>query len=494
MSPASSVSAAPVTPHIGTKIVATVGPATASPDQLARLIAAGTQVIRINFSHGSRADHAALRAGVRTAADAAGVAVALLGDLSGPKIRLREIAGGAAVIGAGDLLRLTASTAPGDARQVGLNAPEVIADVQVGDRVLIDDGALRLRVVERAPRELVCRCDVGGVIHDHKGVNLPDSDLRLPSLTEKDLADLRWAVEQEFDYLAISFVRRSDDVRMLRQLVREQGGRCHIISKIETPQAVRNIDAIIDASDAVMMARGDLGVEMDVAHVPRVQKSVVRACRRAGKPVIVATQMLQSMIESPSPTRAEVSDVANAIVDGADAVMLSGETAVGKYPIEAVAMMARIAADTELYDQEERTALSVNERHPGVTAAVADTLSGIVARLSPRAVVVWTEEGVLARLASRYRFDTPIVALTPNEPVRRRLALYYGVTPCLAQRPVDPSERMTAVDRVLIPHGWAAPGNLVVVGIGPHSLENGDTGAVAIRIVGAYSAAAPGKA
>jgi len=324
----------------------------------------------------------------------------------------------------------------GDANRVGLNYPDVIADIEVGHTLLIDDGALRFRVTHRNRDDLTCRCEVGGTLRNHKGVNLPDSDLRLPSLTPKDVEDVRWAVESGVDYLALSFVRCADDVRALRQLVRENHGRCHLISKIETPQAVRNLDAIIDASDAVLVARGDLGVEMDVAHVPRVQKTVIRACRRAGKPVIVATQMLQSMIEAPAPTRAEVSDVANAIVDGTDAVMLSGETAVGKYPIEAVAMMARIAADTEAYDRTSASptpSRTPSRRHCGSRGHHERHRrpSGAQGR------GVWTEEGVLARLVSRYRLDTPVVALTPAEHVRRRLALYFGVTACRVDRPAD---------------------------------------------------------
>jgi len=469
----------------GTKIVATIGPASASPATLVRLITAGVNVFRINFSHGTHAEHEALLRAVQSAANQLDATVAIMGDLCGPKIRLGQIDGDIAHIAPGAVLRLSPDASAGNANRVGVNQPEILVDLRAGHRVLIDDGLLRFRVTERQGRDVLCVCEVGGSLHSRKGVNLPDTELRLDCLTDKDRADAQWAMERGLDYLALSFVRRSDDVRALRKIVRAQGASCHIISKIEMPQAVRNLEAVIDASDALLVARGDLGVEMDVATVPRIQKTVIAACRRAGKPVIVATQMLQSMIEHPTPTRAEVSDVANAIVDGADAVMLSGETAIGKYPIEAVEMMRRIAADTEQYDHEDRNFRGVNERHPGVTAAVADSINGIVQRLSPRAVVVWTEEGVLARLISRYRPDTPIVACTATAHVRRRLALYYGIHPCLAEKPADPTERMSAVDGVLIPNGWAQPGSLVVVGIGPHSLEEGDTGAIAIRIVGA---------
>jgi pyruvate kinase len=471
--------------RIGTKIVATLGPASATTARLAALLDAGVNVARINFSHGTRDDHAATLTALRQAADGRREATAIMGDLCGPKIRLGKVTAGGIPMSVGDELRIAPDVTDGSRDAVGINHPEILPDIAIGHRLLVDDGALRFEVVARSGSDLICRCDVGGTLRDHKGVNLPDSDLNLECLTDKDRNDARWAIAEELDYLALSFVRTGDDVRTLRQFLREHDARCHIVSKIETPQAVANIDEIIDASDAILVARGDLGVEMDVAHVPRIQKLVVAACRRAGKPVIVATQMLQSMIDSPTPTRAEVSDVANAIVDGADAVMLSGETAVGQYPVEAVAMMRRIAEDTEAYDQDQRPHVRVNERHPGVTAAVADSINSVVARLAPAAVAVWTEEGVLARLLSRYRLALPLLALTPNEYVRRRLALYYGVFARQRENPHDHTASITAVDEVIIPEGWAVPGNLVVVGLGPRSLEEGDTGALAVRIIGA---------
>jgi pyruvate kinase len=482
--------------HVGTKIVATIGPATASEAALARLFDAGVNVVRINFSHGARAEHDGLVAAVRAAAGRPRAGsrragpVALLGDLCGPKIRLRELEAEEIDIEAGATLRLAGDVEVGSAERVGLNHPEILDDIQPGHRVLIDDGLLRFRAVEqsrRAGSDVVCTCEVGGVLRARKGVNLPDTELRLECLTAKDFDDARWAMDSGFDYLALSFVRRADDMHRLRRLVRDHGACCHLVSKIEMPQAVRDIEAIIDASDAVLIARGDLGVEMDVALVPRIQKTVIAACRRAGKPAIVATHMLQSMIAAPTPTRAEVSDVANAIVDGADAVMLSGETAVGKFPTEAVELMRRIAVDTERYDQDHPVSgvlRCVKERHTDVSAAVADSMNGIVTRLSPGAIVVWTEEGTLARLVSRYRPDTPIIACVPSEHVRRRLALYYGVVAYQADRPVEATERLTAVDQVLVREGWAKPGDLVVVGVGPHSLDEVGTGVIAIRIVG----------
>lgn len=471
--------------YVGTRIVATLGPATSGLDRIAALLDAGASVFRINFSHGRREEHAALVRNVRLAAADRREGVAIMGDLCGPKVRLGPIAEGGLQIAPGESLCLTGATSPGDENCVSLNLPEIIDDVQIGDRVLIDDGALRFRVTAKSRGRLSCACEVGGTLRAHKGVNLPDSDLNLDPLTTKDRDDLRFAIESQLDYVAISFVRKPDDVLQLRALLDQSSASLHIVSKIETPQAVRNLDAIIVASDAVIVARGDLGVEMDVAHVPRVQKTIVARCRRAGKPVIVATQMLQSMIESPMPTRAEVSDVANAIVDGADAVMLSGETAVGKYPIEAVAMMRRIAQDTEAYDQDQTPACAVNAASPGVSAAVAASIRGMVEQLAPRAVVVWTEAGTLARLVSRHRLDRPVIALTPSEAVRRRMALYFGVFARVMTPPRDTATRFTAIDAALVPDGWAEPGSLVILGVGPESLARGNTGAIAIRIVGA---------
>ena len=359
----------------------------------------------------------------------------------------------------------------------------MIDDVQVGHRLLIDDGALRFVVESKTADHLVCLCEVGGTLRSNKGVNLPDSDLRVDALTPKDIEDAAWAVASGLDYLALSFVRSADDVVALRKILSELGSDIHIVSKIETPQAIRDIDAIIDASDAILVARGDLGVEMDAAAVPRLQKDMTDRCRRAGKPVIIATQMLQSMVESPVPTRAEVSDVAHAIMDCADAVMLSAETAVGKYPAEAVRMMNRIAAETESFDRPQWDDFPINADVRTVTSTVAGSLAGIAQQVSARAVAVWTERGALARLLSKHRPSKPVIAFVPGEAVARRTALYYGVSAVYASKPADPAARITSVDEVLLGGGWAKPGDLVLIGIGARSLDCGSTGTISIHVV-----------
>ncbi len=468
----------------GTKIVATLGPATNYVPALERLFEAGVNVARLNFSHGTRQSHARTLHNVRTVIDRRPDAVAILGDLCGPKIRLGNMVEGGAEIAAGDHIDIAREECVGDARRVCINQPEILDDLEAGQRVLIDDGTIRLHVERKTPEGVQCICDVGGVLRDHKGVNLPDSNLQLSPLTGKDLDDLTWAVKNDLDYIALSFVRRAEDVEHLRDLLRERSSDLPIVSKIETPQAVANLDGIIAASDAVLVARGDLGVEMDVAHVPRVQKSIVDKCRSAGKPVIVATQMLQSMIEAPIPTRAEVSDVANAILDGADAVMLSGETAVGKYPVAAVEMLHRIAIDTEGYDQERAQPVGVNVGRPGVSAAVANSMALVCQELTSPAAAVWTEAGVLARLLSKHRLDLPVLAFTPAERARRRMALYYGIHPRTTERIDALSARIARMDDHLLSASWAKPGDLVVMGFGPRSLDDGDTGAVTIHRVG----------
>ena len=470
-------------PHVGTKIIATLGPATASPQRVERLLEAGANVIRINFSHGDRGDHQQMLDAVRQAADKLGRPVAMLGDLCGPKIRLREIEGGEASIDVGDELRIVADEVAGNAERVSVNHPEIISDVQIGHRVLIDDGTIRLVVTGRDNDSLVCRCEVGGVLRDHKGVNLPDSDLGITTITDKDRADIEWAATRELDYLALSFVRRAADVIALREILNDLNAVCQVMAKIETPRAVADIDAIVEASDAVMVARGDLGVEMDVAQVPRIQKDIADRCRRAAKPVVIATQMLQSMVETPIPTRAEVSDVANSIVDCADALLLSAETAVGRYPFEVVQMLGRIALETETYDQYRGSSVAIAVGAPGVRGAVARAVSSLARQMSAAAVAVWTENGELARLVSKHRLDCPVVAFTPLEATRRRTALYYGMAATQVEERPGVHERIALISSMLRSSGCVRPGELVVIGFSPQSVEAGDTGLIVIHVV-----------
>jgi pyruvate kinase len=470
---------------LGTKVVATIGPGSSKPEVLERLLLSGVHVVRINFSHGSLDDHKKVVESVREIAVRHQLTVAIMGDLCGPKIRLGLVDDNGVTIETGSTLRIVTDDVVGDAWRVSTNQPDVLKDIKVGHRVLIDDGMIQFVVTESNDDGLVCECQVGGVISSRKGVNLPDSDLQIDALTEKDRADLKWAITHDLDYLAISFVRTATDVRQLRKLIEAECVDVHIVSKIETPQAVRDIDNIIEASDAILVARGDLGVEMDIVHVPRVQKEICARCRRYGTPVIIATQMLQSMVSEALPTRAEVSDVANAIVDGADAVMMSAETAVGKYPVAAVQIMNRIAAEADRYGDHLSRAVAANEFCRGVTAAVAHSIQSVAEHVDAVAVAIWTEKGVLARLLSRHRINQPIVALTPSDAIRRRLALYYGVTSATVNKPDDARKCLQKADEVLVHQGWAKEGDPIVMGSGPASMEWGDTGSITIHRLGA---------
>ncbi|NOX58667.1 MAG: pyruvate kinase [Planctomycetes bacterium] len=468
----------------GTKVVATLGPGSLDPSVLEPLLLSGVHVVRLNFSHGTLADHLKAVQNLRAISKKHQLSIAIMGDLCGPKIRLGTVQGDGVRIERGASLRLVGEDVVGDSEVVSINQPDILTDIKVGHRVLIDDGMVRFVVTEASVQGLTCECKVGGIIKSRKGVNLPDSNLQIDALTEKDIKDLEWATTQELDYLAMSFVRTADDIRQLRERLGAQCVDIHIVAKIETPQAVEDIDNIIEASDAILVARGDLGVEMELVHVPRVQKEICARCRRSGTPVIIATQMLQSMVTESIPTRAEVSDVANAIVDGADAVMLSAETAVGAHPIEAVRMMNRIAAEADHYDEHLSRPIAANELCHGVTAAVADSIRSIARKVDAVAVAIWTEKGVLARLLSRHRIDRPLIALVPGEDVRRRLALYYGVTSATVSKPDEIRNCLERVDEVLVREGWAQQGDPIVMGFGPASMEWGDTGSITIHKLG----------
>lgn len=473
---------------VGTKIVTTIGPATESVDVLTRLFQAGADVARINFSHGSRDAHARFVAAVRQAAHSVKRPVAIMGDLCGPKIRIQKMPGGPVQFQVGDTLTLVREPTDGSGQRLAISQPEIIDDLQPGHRVLIDDGQVRFRAINRTSDTVECECLVAGPVGSSKGVNLPDTNLRLDTLTAKDLEDLRWAVESDLDYVALSFVRSAADVTTLRARLTELNSGIHIVSKIETPQAVADIEAIIDASDAILVARGDLGVEVETERVPLIQKNITALCRDAGKPAIIATQMLQSMVDSPAPTRAEVSDVANAILDAADAVMLSAETAIGKFPIAAVETMHRIAEQTEQYDQEHNISMTVNIRLGGVTSCVAHGIGALAERVGAKAIALWTRNGNTARLVSKHRLDLPIIALTPDQQVQRRMALLYGVNAVQADAPADLSARIVQADRILLEQGFVSDGDLIVIGFGARALDVGATGSINIHMVDAKNA------
>lgn len=448
---------------IRTKIVATMGPAVAKAETLFELFKAGVDVCRLNFSHGSLDEHLLQLRNIREAAARWDQPIAILGDLCGPKIRLGKVADanglGGMGIDVGDELTIQRQPIEGRNGRVSTILPNFVDDVGVGHRVLIEDGMLRFVCTGKNYNELCCSCLVGGVIKSSKGINLPDTPLNLPSITDRDWECVAWAIENELDYLALSFVRKAEDLQLLREHLANKASDIHIIAKIEKPEAVKGIDAIIDACDGLMVARGDLGVEMDLAKVPVIQKDLVRRCQLAGKPVIVATQMLQSMIENATPTRAEVSDVANAIFDGADAVMLSGETSVGKFPVQTVHTMAHVAETTEEYIAADPNALEplLRLKTSPMSAALARGVWQMVQEIKAALVVVWSQTGATARVFSKMRFPVPVVALSSDHRALRRMALHYGVLPVEMAPPNGMAELVESVDRLLQRKDFATP-------------------------------------
>ncbi len=471
---------------IHTRIIATIGPASDSSEKLGQLIDAGVNVFRLNFSHGELAQHAAALERIKAAREQRGVHVAVMGDLCGPKIRVDTVEGGSFMLAAGDRIEVVREHVAGTRGRISTNRPELVGEAKVGHRLLIDDGNVRLRVESTSGKSLQCMCEVGGAVSSRKGVNVPDTDLVMSALTDKDRADLAWAMENRLDYIAMSFVRTAADLRELRDLMPLSNCETRVVAKIETPQAARHLEEIIESADAVLVARGDMGVEMELAQVPIIQKRITRLCRKAGKPAIIATQMLQSMVSSPTATRAEVSDVANAILDSADAVMLSAETSVGQYPVESVAMMAGIAAETESFVDEagEAGQVEVSASMRPVATAVAHGAALLARELHAKLVAVWTQTGNTARLLSKSRLGVPVVGLSPDEHVCRRMCMYYGVRPFQLARKERITEMLRDVDEALLSHGATKRGDLIVVVAGTRLKEVGATNALLIHLVG----------
>ena len=449
-----------------TKVVATLGPATEHDEDLDRLLDTGVDVCRLNFSHGNHAGHLRNLQRIRAWEQEHGRPVAVLGDLCGPKIRLTEVAGEAFQLSAGDEVRILRGDKPTTRAAFHVTYGELIDEVRLGSRIYIDDGLIRLLVIDTDDDTLTCTCTVGGTIRSRKGVNLPDTALSVPALTEKDREDLQWALENALEFVALSFVRRPEDLRELRRLIDERISPLKIIAKIEKAEALQHLDVLIAEADGVMVARGDLGVEMDVWRVPLVQKDITRRCRDAAKPVIIATQMLQSMVESAMPTRAEVSDVANAILDSADAVMLSAESAAGRFPIAAAEIMNLVAQSTEQYQRGLPHSLApdthcrhVDRRYLAIAGAAAQA----ALRLDAKLVAVWTATGHTVRLISRHRLPMPIVGLTYTDCVCRQLCLLHGVIPLRIQPRSTLTEWTRVLDRRLLDLNLVTPGDLIMV-------------------------------
>jgi pyruvate kinase len=439
-------------------------------------------VARLNMSHGTHDDHRKRYDLVRQASDATGHGVGIIADLQGPKIRLETFAAGEATLARGDEFVITTRDVPGDSTICGTTYYGLPGDVAEGDPILVDDGKLRLRVVEVDGEDVRTRVEVGGKVSDHKGLNLPGVAVSVPALSDKDVEDLRWALRTSVDYVALSFVRSAADVEDVRRIMREEGVMLPVIAKIEKPQAIDNLDEVVDAFDAFMVARGDLGVECPLEDVPFLQKRVIDKARRNAKPVIVATQMLESMITNPAPTRAEASDVANAVLDGADAVMLSGETSVGEYPVETVETMARIIASTEDHELASMAAIDWQPLTRG--GVIAKAAAEVAERVQAKYLVAFTQSGDSARRASRYRGRVPVLAFTPEAKVRSQLSLSWGVETFLT-KPVEHTDEMVRqVDEALLEIGRVQEGDLVVIIAGSPPSIPGSTNALRIHRMG----------
>ena len=468
------------------KIVATLGPASSDAAMIARLFRAGADVFRINMSHTSQDRMRELVRMIRGIENDTGRPIGILVDLQGPKLRLGTFAGGAAMVENGARFVLDSDPAPGDATRVYLPHPEIFAAVAPGRTLLIDDGKVRLSVVQAEPTRMVTRVEVAGKVSDRKGVSLPDSTVPFSALAEKDRSDLEAALNAGIDWVALSFIQRPEDIAEAKKITR---GRAAVMAKIEKPQAVARLSEIIDLADALMVARGDLGVEMPLEKVPGVQKQMTRMGRVTGKPVVVATQMLESMINSPVPTRAEVSDVATAIFEGADAVMLSAESAAGKYPVEAVTTMNRIAEEVE-GDPLYRNILDAQRAVPEATGAdaIADAARHIADTLDLAAVICWTASGSTALRVARERPRPPVVALSPNIATGRKLAVVWGVHCVITEDAHDVDDMVDRASRIAFAEGFAKGGQRVIIVAGVPFGTPGATNMLRIAYVGSEAA------
>jgi len=464
------------------KIVATLGPATSSYENIRAIIDAGVDVARMNLSHGSYDVHEGVYANVRKAADDAQKPVAVLVDLQGPKIRLGKFEAGPYELAEGDIFKITTEDIIGTKEISSTTFKGLPNDVKAGDFLLIDDGKVRVKVLETDGTVVTTEVIVAGPVSNNKGINLPGVAVNVPALSDKDEADLRWGLKLGADLIALSFVRSAADIERVHEIMAEEGRKVPVVAKIEKPQAVDALEGIIEAFDAIMVARGDLGVELPLEAVPIVQKRAVELARRAAKPVIVATQMLESMISSPVPTRAETSDVANAVLDGADAVMLSGETSVGEYPVITVQTMARIVESTEEHGLDRIAPLGTRPRTQSgaITLAAVEVAEFVEAKY----LCVFTESGESARRMSRIRNKIPILAFTPEESVRRRMALNWGVESFVVSRVTHTDQMVAQVDEALKSTGRAVNGDKVIIISGSPPGIPGTTNDIRVHRVG----------
>lgn len=477
---------------IRTKIIATMGPAVSTSETLYSIFEAGVDICRLNFSHGDLHKHGEMLKLIRETSARFQHPIAVLGDLCGPKIRVGHVADvngtGGMPVQVGDEVVVQREPILGENHRISCTPDSLIDDVKVGDRILIEDGLLRFVVTDKTVNDFTMSCTVGGVIKSRKGINLPNTSVSVPSITDQDWEAIDWAIDNDLDFLALSFVRRAKDLELLRgHLQYKKAPGIQLIAKIEKAEALQEIDAILAVSDGLMVARGDLGVEMDVSQVPLIQKDLIRRCQRAGKPVIVATQMLQSMIETATPTRAEVSDIANAIFDGTDALMLSAETSVGKFPTVAVHTMAHTAKVTEEYLDQHLPADAVSphlQESSTVSAALARGAWRIVTDLKVKLVVIWSQTGSTARVFSKHRFPCPIIAVSSDPRALRRMSIHYGVIPELMQKAEDVAKLFEQIDRTLLNRKYAQQGDRILIVAGWSPMTPGTMNGMIVHSVG----------
>jgi pyruvate kinase len=469
------------------KIVATLGPASNTEPVFRELVRAGVDVVRLNFSHGTHEEKLALIQMIRKVSREERKPLCILGDLQGPKIRTSKLKDHQAVLlKAGQRLTITPREVPGTATLVGTTFKTLAENVEQGSRILLSDGLIELRVHEVDGADVVCEVINGGMLGENKGINLPGIPVRVPSLTEKDAQDLEFAIKNGVDAIAVSFVRTAEDVRLVRNRVSAYGGETWIIAKLEKPQAIQHLDDILEAADGIMVARGDLGVEVPPEKVPAIQKHIIRRAAEYRKPVITATQMLESMIENPRPTRAEVSDVANAVYDGTDAVMLSGESAVGKYPVETVSMMARIVSEAERHMKDTGAISRLHTTHLSIAETICEATAHAADDLDLRGIALFTESGATARQLSKYHPSAPIFALSPIEVTINRLNLLWGTTPIRCPK-VNSTEALVEVaESLLEQYGYVRTREVIAIVAGTRT-KSGSTNFLRLHVMGEQS-------
>jgi pyruvate kinase len=474
-----------------TKIICTLGPSTNSVEKIVELVHAGMDIARMNFSHGTHADHKARIDMVREASKITGKQIAILQDLQGPKIRIGDLEK-TVLLKQGDRFTITTKEILGTFDRVSTSYKEIVKDVRPGDRILMDDGLLEVRVLEKSDTDVVTEVVIGGLLKSKKGLNLPGVNMSVPSLSEKDIQDVYFGLDNNVDLIALSFVRSAQDIQDLRQIINLRRKDTWIVAKIERPEAITNLEQIVDATNAVMVARGDLGVEMKTSSVPILQKRIVQLCNAKYKPVIIATQMLESMTENPRPTRAEASDVANAVYDGTDAVMLSGETASGKYPIETVRTMSEIITNVESSENynllaKERYALAHNIASSAtvdLSEAIAVSAVDVANTVRAKAIVVLSHTGSTAIKVSKQKPNMQIVVITDNESVQRRMNLVWGVYTIFTETLTSTDESFKAIEQRLIEHGLVQYGDVIVYTMGIPILKHGTTDTIKVSKVG----------